>query len=315
MPSGDLLDSTHTLAGPHSLSFAASDTGGGVYQASLEVDGRVVQTIDAGGCAPPFTQPAPCPKTASGSFTLDTSTLADGPHLVLVLVNDATGTNTTAYGPFPIVTQNATGSCAATAAGQPHVRAIFLNARARVRGRVTTAAGQPLAGVTVRPMVRDDTSGAVPAGGAPVITDARGIFLYTLASGGSRDVQFGLRVNPTDVSLVCSPTLKTSVPAPSRLRVVPRRARVHRRVAFTGKVLGGHIPQHGKLVVLQGLDGRRWATIATFRTRRSGAFDYVYRFRHVRRATRFSLRIQVRSEPGYPFAAGESRAVHVLVLP
>jgi hypothetical protein len=324
-PAGDLVNPVGELAGPHSLTFAAHDTGGGVYQASLEIDGRVMQTINVGGCSPPFTKTVPCKPDVVASFSLDTALLADGSHLVRVLANDATATNTVAYGPVRITTRNGTGVCAPAVAGQPKVTALFVNGRrrrlhtryghrARVRGRVT-AGGKPLAGVAVRPMVRDDTAGAPLVGAAPVVTDGRGVFRYTLPRGGSRRLRFGLRMRPTDLSMLCSRRMHLFVPAPSRVRARPRVTRAGRRVSFTGKVLGGHIPRHGKLVVLQGLDVRRWATIATFRTRRSGSFRYVYRFRHVARATRFALRLQVRSEAGYPFAAGTSRTVHVTVLP
>jgi hypothetical protein len=325
LPAGDLVNPSLPLVGPRSVSFAAHDTGGGVDQASLEVDGHVMQTVDVGGCAPPFVKAVPCKPDATGTLTLDTASLADGSHLVRVLVDDATGTNTTAYGPVRVTTRNGTASCAPAAAGQPKVSAVFENGhghrlrvsyghRARVRGRVT-AGGHVLAGVAVLPMARQETSGAPLVGHKPVVTDGRGIFGYTVPRGGSRGLRFGLRLHPTDTVVVCSPRLHLVVPAPSRVRARPRVSRNGRRVLFTGKVLGGHIPSQGKLVVLQGLDRHRWATIATFRTRRTGSFSYAYRFRHVARTTRFALRLQVRSEAGYPFAAGTSRAVHVTVLP
>jgi hypothetical protein len=187
--------------------------------------------------------------------------------------------------------------------------------RARIRGRVLSASGQPMAGVAIRPLVQDDSAGALVLGATPITTDSRGLFRYTVPGGVSRRLRFGLRPDPTQTPLVCSPRMHLFVPAPSTLHVRPGRTRAGRGVTFTGKVLGGHIPHHGKLVVLQGLDRNRWATIATFRTSDSGRFRYVYRFRHLARATRFALRLQVRSEAGYPFAAGTSHAVHVTVLP
>ena len=326
LPSGDLVDPVHPLAGQHSLAFAAHDTGGGLYDASLEVDGKVTQTINLGACTPPFVKAVPCKPDAAGTLSLDTSALPDGGHLIRVLLTDATGPNLTAYGPVRITTQNGTGTCLPTAPGQPSVQALFQNGhhhslhvryghRARIRGRVVSAAHQPMAGVAIRPLVVYDAPGSLLIGHKPVVTDGRGIFTFTMPRGGSRLVRFGLRPDPTQTALVCSPQLHLLVPAPVSLHARPSRTHNGHAVRFSGSLRGGRIPAHGKLVVLQGLDRHRWATIATFRTRRSGGFRYTYRFRHVVRATRFALRLQVRRESGYPFATGTSRAVHVTVVP
>ena len=47
-PSGDLLDTQRPVAGTRSVSFSAADRGGGLYRATLEVDGTaaVTQVVD-----------------------------------------------------------------------------------------------------------------------------------------------------------------------------------------------------------------------------------------------------------------------------
>ena len=79
-PAGSLF-AGGTLAGTHGVSFSATDTGSGVQQATLEVDGTAVATQTL-GCAPPYTAIVPCKLSASGTVTLDTATLTDGPHAV-----------------------------------------------------------------------------------------------------------------------------------------------------------------------------------------------------------------------------------------
>jgi hypothetical protein len=96
-PSGDLLDPQRAVAGTRSIAFSATDRGGGIYRATIEVDGApaVSQVVDDNGgrCREPFTAPVPCRLTASGSIALDTATLPDGVHSVRLVVTDATGTD------------------------------------------------------------------------------------------------------------------------------------------------------------------------------------------------------------------------------
>src|SRR4051794_11772363 len=78
-PSGDLLDTAHPLTGVRSVSYSASDAGGGLYQAILEVDGSPALTrlIDDNGgrCREPFLYPVPCKSAASGTLSFDTAAL------------------------------------------------------------------------------------------------------------------------------------------------------------------------------------------------------------------------------------------------
>ena len=79
-PSGDLLDTTRAVAGVRSIAFSATDRGGGVYRAAIQVDGATAATqsadLNGGACREPFTEPVPCRLTASGTIALDTAKLA-----------------------------------------------------------------------------------------------------------------------------------------------------------------------------------------------------------------------------------------------
>jgi hypothetical protein len=99
-----------TLTGEDTITFTASDSGGGVYSATVLVDGRqVVGTVpnsNGGLCvnlAPSssatmaFAAPQPCPTTQNISIPLDTTQFSAGQHHLRVVVTDAAGDQVTAY--------------------------------------------------------------------------------------------------------------------------------------------------------------------------------------------------------------------------
>ena len=74
----------------------------GVQYARVYVDGAQVAQ-QALACD--FTQTVPCPASSSNQFSLDTSTLANGPHQIQAAVVDAAG-NQTLAGPVQITVEN-----------------------------------------------------------------------------------------------------------------------------------------------------------------------------------------------------------------
>jgi len=74
----------------------------GVQYARVYVDGAQVAQ-QALTCD--FTRPAPCPAGSSNEFSLDTTTLANGPHQIQAAVVDAAG-NQTLAGPVQITVEN-----------------------------------------------------------------------------------------------------------------------------------------------------------------------------------------------------------------
>ncbi len=99
-----------TLTESETVNFTASDGGGGVYSASVLVDGRQlvgeVPDTNGGLCvdlAPPssatmaFAAPQPCPETENVSLTVDTAAIPAGQHHLQVLVTDVAGDRAVAY--------------------------------------------------------------------------------------------------------------------------------------------------------------------------------------------------------------------------
>jgi hypothetical protein len=110
--SGSLL-AGGVMRGAATLSYGATDRGGGLYRALLTVDGTVVanHVIDANGgdCATVggyFRVRVPCKLSTSDSISLDTRALPDGTHSVQLFVRDATDSNQATYGPFSIDVDN-----------------------------------------------------------------------------------------------------------------------------------------------------------------------------------------------------------------
>ena len=84
-PSGDLLDTARPLTGVRSVSYSASDAGGGLYQADARWSTGApasTQLVDDNGgrCRQPFLSPVPCKNSASGTLSFDTAALPDGQH-------------------------------------------------------------------------------------------------------------------------------------------------------------------------------------------------------------------------------------------
>ncbi len=78
----------------------------GVQYARIYVDGAQVAQ-QASSCD--FTRPAPCPVSSSNQFSLDTSTLSNGPHQIQAAVVDAAG-NQTLGSPIHVTIDNANPS-------------------------------------------------------------------------------------------------------------------------------------------------------------------------------------------------------------
>jgi hypothetical protein len=310
-PPAGSLTAGGVLAGTHGVSFSATDTGSGVYRAIIEVDGKqaVTQLL---GCAEPFIAIAPCKPAASGTVSLDTTTLADGPHTVRVVVTDATYANTAAFGPFTITTSNAPTSCAP--AESPDLSVRFDRRRSTISygGRLNVI-GQAPPAAQVRVFSQISRAGA-PAklGRTPLTADAQGSFTYKVPAGPSRSLRFAYR-GAADPLYQCSKPLNVNVRARVTLKASPRSIRSGSRVRFTGKLRGGYVPSNGKLVELQAHERGRWRSIRTVRTNAKGAFSYRYRFSFRAGGTTFPVRARVRPDGSYPFALGTSRRITVRV--
>ena len=106
------------------------------------------------------------------------------------------------------------------------------------------------------------------------------------------------------------------VKAAATIRPDRRSLRNGDEVVFKGRVKSGPIPETGKLVTLQALTRRGWTTFGNARARmRDGRWTYRYRFTGTTVRSRYTFRVLVPAESGYPYAQGASKTTRVLVNP
>jgi hypothetical protein len=98
------------------------------------------------------------------------------------------------------------------------------------------------------------------------------------------------------------------------LRTDRRAVRNGRSVTFTGSVAGAPVAAR-RLVALQvRIRGRRWSTFATTRLTH-GTFARRYRFTRTTSRHVYRFRVLIAAAPDWPFAAGASRSLQVMVRP
>ncbi len=109
------------------------------------------------------------------------------------------------------------------------------------------------------------------------------------------------------------------------LRVEPHEVNLRQRIHFSGRLLGGHIPKIGKLLLLEarlasggGTRGRhrksKWFGFAEPRAGARGRYHGSYRFNMFIGPGDYELRVLAKAETGYPFSAGTSNVVRVRVV-
>jgi hypothetical protein len=315
--SGDLVDTSKPVSGVRTVSFSASDQGGGVYSARVDIDGAVGAsgTVDTNGgrCVKPFKDLVPCKTTASGSLSIDTSGLADGVHAVRLVVYDATESNAVAYGPVLITTANQAIKCVPGVA--PELKARFASTKKRALTRrggfsLTGVLAGAAPGTPVLLLVREVRTGARRAVGSSALTGAGGKFRLRVPAGRSRTLTVAYRPAANAQQLRCARTLRLRVPARATFSA-KRRGWLWFRLS--GHLIGGAIPHRGKLVELQGYERGKWRTFDSVRTSKTGRFKSAYRFQPSSAGRRFRLRVRVRADASYPYSTGYSRVVRVTV--
>jgi hypothetical protein len=337
-PSGPLVTPGAVLSGVVPVTIGATDRGGGVYQALVEVDGQVIQSqvLDPNGglCQQPFVVSVPCKLSASGTVSVDTRALSDGYHNVTLLVTDAAG-NAAAYGPFTIQTDNNPCSPAPTAAGMNMQAAFAVDVRARVRvhrrwrtvkrtrfmsrlttgflqpprvyGTLRTTSGAPVGAAAVCVAAQDNIPGAPIEPVGSLVTDANGNFSRQLGPGPSRTIYF--------IHRVLDGAIWTALPITVR---VPVAVHVARHVLHNGDVMSwtGHLPgpvPKGLLALMQVWRGKYWQTFQQVAVGSRGNWTGRYRFEFTTGLQGYTFRLSVPRQSGYPYAANASSPIHITV--
>jgi hypothetical protein len=334
-PSGTLLAPAETLTGEKSVSAYIADSGAGLAQAGLRIDGQdhALQAVDPDHptCRQPYTVSVPCPSPRRVTLLFDTAALPNGPHMIRVVVRDAAG-NETVSDPYAVVTRNGSRPNGDNAAPVARLRAwlpsrgkrrtrstIGFRRRAALAGRLMTDDGRPIGRAVLDVFTKLDSAGAEwnPAGS--VATDEHGRFHKALRPGPSRSVRIAYRAYTLDpgYSAVAEATLRVRTGV--RLATSPRRVRNGSWITFRGRLLG-RPGRRGVTVVIYAVGARvrgqrPRVPVEAVRTNRTGRFRYRYRFHKI--AGPFHYRFQARTRPdrGYPYAPGRSRIAHVRARP
>ncbi|MGA2164117.1 MAG: hypothetical protein ABSH36_06570, partial [Solirubrobacteraceae bacterium] len=248
-----------TVNGTSDVAFHATDPGSGVYEAIVEVDGKVLQhevineesgrCHNAGGTTDglaAFLYPQPCPAAASADIPFDTTALANGEHHLVVSVTDAAGNAATVLDreidvanplppghPGPAAPAVCPTGAAASGQGAGHT---MLSAGwrghkgARLRARYGTAhvvegmlAGHPNAPLEVCEL--PNYRGATTTLLAAPHTSANGHWSLALPRNlPSTTLRILYRQSPAEAQPAALQTLTLTIPAPLHLRIAPRTA-------------------------------------------------------------------------------------------
>ena len=178
-----------------------------------------------------------------------------------------------------------------------------------IAGRLTDAAGQPIADAELQVLFRSSVSPERPI--ASVRTDPQGSYSFTTAATTSGYMRVAL--NATPQLLPVTGEVSVAVPAETTLIADKRRLLNGQAVTFTGRLRTLPAPGVNKLVEVQVLLSGRWQTFRTLRTDAAGSWKARYRFRRTRGLVRYRFRARLPQEAGYPFDVGGSRAVEIRV--
>jgi hypothetical protein len=186
---------------------------------------------------------------------------------------------------------------------------VRLGRRVRLAGQLRTRDGAAIAGAEVQILERSAVAAEHLV--ATLRTDAHGRWLY-LAHATSTSF-FRVYHPGTATTLPSLREVKLLVPAASTIRATPRRLINGQTVTFRGLLRSRPLPVAGKLVELQVVLSGRWQTFQTARTDRRGAWKLKYRFRRSCGVTHYRFRAQLPTEAGYPFEAGRTRPIAIVV--
>ena len=338
--------------GTQELTFNASDPGGpGVYLTTAQIDGKTVYSgtpnNNEGKCVPVgssggtlmFDYSQPCRTSESVDLPINTAALADGQHVLKVMIEDAAGNTSVVYDGTITTKQPSNGSLGAlpgpgmggaslglsVGVGAPNgadaseaaqlrlgvrqrITRTFTHRALRLTGRLLNTQGHPIAGAAL-----DVTQQVAGSRRTQVVahtrTGADGSFIARVPAGPSRLIEVAYRAFSADTGYAAEAKIEESVCAGVRLIIAPRRTSSEGTIALSGQVLGP-VPRQGVIVDLLVHYRGRWEPFRTPRTDAAGHFVVSYQFQGA--LGRFPFRAEVpSSQADFSFARGVSEVVNV----
>jgi hypothetical protein len=339
-----------TLTGTDTISFTALDSGGGIYSATVLVDGhQVAQEVpnsNGGLCVnvahPPsatmaFAAPQPCPATENISLPLDTTLLSAGQHQLQVVVTDAAGDQATAYdgtittsGPSTIGVNGGSISGAGIGNGQSpcagEALELAINGKTKpptvLYGKTVTVTGVlhcgtvPIRGARVLIATLGGPASAAINSSARTALD--GSFSYKVPKGPDRTLRFSYTAYSNDPGPSATATVAILIRPRITLRIKPHRSSNGHSISWTGTVTGGPYPRQGVTLDVEVREGRGWKIFDQVVANRKGKFRYGYRFHATNESTTYRFRVALpdSGSGSYPYTpSGASNTVQVHVTP
>jgi hypothetical protein len=292
--------------GTQDVSFTAADPGGpGIYQVTAAIDGKIVYqatpNLNGGACAPvgsygaalEFYSANPCPQSVPVSLPVETGTLPDGIHSLVVTATDAAGDVSSAsqviFRTENLISTASAGRVARTGTGgEPAylvqfdgstdgllhgVRRSYADSALTLSGTLTTPQDAVAPDVPVHLFAREGDSGTETML-ASTTSDAAGHWSLTAPKGPSRTLRIGYG-QASAATTQAGSTVKESVSPTMRLRI---RDQTGGQLSFTGRVSVSPLGRPYPIVVIEASsDGRHWQIVGhQTRTDSAGVFHLSY---------------------------------------
>ena len=296
-----------TQHGTQDVNFTAGDPGGpGIYQVTATIDGKVVYqatpNLNGGACAPvgsygaalEFYSTNPCPQSVPMSLPIETGTLPDGIHSLVVTATDAASNVSTAsqviFRTENLISTASAGRVARTGTGgEPAylvrfdgltngllhgVRRSYADSALTLSGTLTTPQDAVAPDVPVHLFARDGSDSGTETLLASTTSDAAGHWSLTAPKGPSRTLRIGYG-QASAANTPASTAIRETVNPTVSLRI---RDRTGGQLSFTGRVSVSPLTRPYPIVVIEASsDGRHWQIVGhQTRTDSEGVFHLSY---------------------------------------
>ncbi len=326
---GGSLFSGAELRGPQTVQVAAADQGAGLQSIQIIVNGKGAAGDDLSASCNPLpgaltSRMAPCPPSLTKTYTLDTAAAPfhEGLNTVSVCALDyaQTGTPNSVCNSHEVLVNNTcpaspvaggTTLTAGFAGNKRKDRTLSFHRKSLIRGRLTDASGQPVAGAQVCIQAHTDLAGRPFHLVATTTTNQNGGWTYKTNRGPSRIFRVGYRYGASETST----DLALHIRSRSTLHLSTHRTPFHKKVYFSGELPGPACAGRTAYIsgTVPGADRRFLVGQAT--TDPLCHFRIAYAFLRIDVATRFVFWVNVPEQAGYAYRPGRSVNRYIRVLP
>jgi hypothetical protein len=294
--------------GTASLAFTAADDGPGVHTVTVSIDGKAIYdatpNTNSGKCVPAGADPAtgapiwawqqPCPRSQTVDLTVKTTTLADGPHELKIVVKNAARNASTVLRRTITTNNRTTVSSGLTSDKVPTklapaavysvvldpptqalirgVRRAWSRSALTMSGTLRNSAGVPAPGVLVTLFAKSGEG--APEAVARTSTDAAGHWVLAAPQGASRMLTISYGEQPDPASPLAISVRQVVKPNVS-LRVRPLG---RGRLRFSGRLRIDPLGSPRPLIVIQTRNrARKWKGLGpSLRVSRTGRYSVIY---------------------------------------